>query len=147
MSEADLLNELKAIDFQITPSALEVIKNSHVQINDLLTGIKTSWKSKEKIITVKEAINLILDSREAGISREIALEIKAHEKFVPVPRHLRRTYTVLKRFEEPVTAGYVARITHRKKTTEEIYLNQLVKNGFVKKKKQKGRKATRYQIS
>ena len=147
MSEADLLNELKAIDFQITPSALEVIKNSHVQINDLLTGIKTSWKSKEKIITVKEAINLILDSREAGIAREIASEIKAHEKFVPVPRHLRRTYTVLKRFEEPVTAGYVARITHRKKTTEEIYLNQLVKNGFVKKKKQKGRKATRYQIS
>ena len=147
MSEADLLTELKALDFQITPSALEVIKNSHMQINDLLTGIKTSWKSKEKIITVKEAINLILDSRQAGISREIASEIKAHEKFIPVPRHLRRTYAVLKRFEEPVTAGYVARITHRKKATEEIYLNQLVKSGFVEKKKREGREAPRYQIS
>ena len=146
MSETDLLDKLKAMDFQITPSALEVIKNSHMQINDLLTGIETSWKSKEKIITVKEAINLILDSRQAGISREIASEIKAHEKFVPVPRHLRRTFTILKRFEEPVTAGYVARITHRKKTTEEIYLNQLVNKGLVKKERE-GKKATRYQIS
>jgi len=146
MSETDLLVKLKAMDFQITPSALEVIKNSHMQINDLLTGIKTSWKSKEKIITVKEAINLILDSRQAGISRAIASEIKAHEKFIPVPRHLRRTYAILKRFEEPVTAGYVARITHRKKTTEQIYLNQLVKSGFVKKERE-GKKATRYQIS
>ena len=145
MSETELLDKLKELDFQITPSALEVIKNSHMQINDLLTGIETSWKSKEKIITVKEAINLILDSRQAGISREIASEIKTHEKFVPIPRHLRRTYTILKRFEEPVTAGYVARISHRKKTTEEIYLNQLVRDGFVKKE-QEGRKAIRYQI-
>ena len=98
----DLLDKLKAKDFQITPSALEVIKNSHMQINDILTGIETSWKSKEKIITVKEAINLILDSRQAGITREITSEIKAHEKFVPVPRQLRRTYTDLKRFEKPV---------------------------------------------
>ncbi|UCG03092.1 MAG: hypothetical protein JSW11_03700 [Candidatus Heimdallarchaeota archaeon] len=146
MSETDLLDKLKAMDFQITPSALEVIKNSHMQINDILTGIETSWKSKEKIITVKEAINLILDSRQAGISREIALEIKTHEKFAPVPRQLRRTYTVLKRFEEPVTAGHIARITHRKKTTEEIYLNQLVKAGFAKKER-KGMKAIRYWIN
>ncbi|MFW9904626.1 MAG: hypothetical protein ACFFFH_09860 [Candidatus Thorarchaeota archaeon] len=144
MSETDLLDKLKAIDFQITPGALEVIKNSHMQINDLLTGIETSWKSKEKIITVKEAINLILDSRQAGISREIASEIKTHKKFVPVPRYLRRTYTILKRFEEPVTAGYVSRISHRKKTTEEIYLNQLAKDGFVKKKREEN-KTTRYQ--
>ena len=135
MSESDLLNKLKAIDFQITPSALEVIKNSHMQINDLLTGIERSWKSKEKVITVKEAINLILDSRHAGISREIASEIKAHEKFVPVPRRLRRTLTILRRFEKPVTAGYIARITHRKKATEEIYLNQLVAGGFAKKER------------
>ena len=145
MSETDLLDKLKAMDFQITPSALEVIKNSHLQINDLLTGIETSWKSKERLITVKEAINLILDSRQAGISREIVSEIKTHEKFIPVPRQLRRTYTILKRFENPVTAGHIARVTHRKKTTEEIYLNQLVKNGFAKKERE-GRKATRYQI-
>lgn len=145
MSETDLIDKLKAMDFQITPSALEVIKNSHLQINDLLTGIETSWKSKEKIITVKEAINFILDSRQAGISREIVSEIKAHEKFIPVPRQLRRTYTILKRFERPVTAGHIARITHRKKTTEEIYLNQLVKDGLVKKKRE-GRKAIRYWI-
>ncbi|MHA2203739.1 MAG: hypothetical protein ACW991_08625, partial [Candidatus Hodarchaeales archaeon] len=122
MSETDLIDKLKAMDFQITPSALEVIKNSHLQINDLLTGIETSWKSKEKIITVKEAINFILDSRQAGISREIISEIKTHEQFIPVSRQLRRTYTILKRFERPVTAGHIARITHRKKTTEEIYL-------------------------
>ncbi len=145
MSETDLLDKLKAIDFQITPSALEVIKNSHLQINDLLTGIETSWKSKEKLITVKEAINLILDSRQAGISREIVSEIKTHEKFIPIPRQLRRTYTILKRFENPVTAGHIARVTHRKKTTEKIYLNQLVKDGFVKKKRE-GRKAIRYWI-
>jgi len=145
MSETDLIDKLKAMDFQITPSALEVIKNSHMQINDLLTGIETSWKSKEKIITVKEAINLILDSRQAGITREIVSEIKAHEKFVPVPRQLRRTYTILKRFEEPVTAGHIARITHRKKTTEKIYLNRLVKDGFAKKER-KGRKAIHYWI-
>ena len=88
MSETDLLDKLKAMDFQITPSALEVIKNSHLQISDILNGIENSWKSKEKIITVKEAINLILDSRQAGISREIVSEIKAHEKFRPVPRQL-----------------------------------------------------------
>ncbi|MFX0014744.1 MAG: hypothetical protein ACFFB2_00910 [Promethearchaeota archaeon] len=133
MSESDLLNKLKAMDFQITPSALEVIKNSHIQVDDLLTGIKRSWKSKEKIITVKKAINLILDSRLAGISREITSEIKTHEKFVPVPRRLRRTYSVLKQSNQPVTAGYIAQKTHRKKTTEKIYLNQLVSTGFVTK--------------
>lgn len=146
MSESNLLDKLKAIDFQITPSALEVIKNSHMQINDLLTGIESSWKRKEKIITVKEAINLILSSKQAGITREIASEIKTHEKFVPVPRRLRRTYTILKRFDRPVTAGYIARITHRKKNTEEIYLNQLVKGGFVKKERTKGEKA-RYRVT
>ncbi len=146
MSESNLLDKLKAIDFQITPSALEVIKNSHMQINDLLTGIESSWKRKEKIITVKEAINLILSSKQAGITREIASEIKTHEKFVPVPRRLRRTHTILKRFDRPVTAGYIARITHRKKNTEEIYLNQLVKGGFVKKERTKGEKA-RYRVT
>ncbi|MFX0206555.1 MAG: hypothetical protein ACFFDT_11270 [Candidatus Hodarchaeota archaeon] len=146
MSESDLLDKLKAMDFQITPSALEVIKNSHIQIKDLLNGIEHSWKSEKKIITVKEAINLILDSRHAGISREIASEIKAHEKFIPISRRLRRTYTILKGFEKPVTAGHVARITHRKKTTEEIYLNQLVIDGFVKKER-KERKRTYYRIT
>jgi hypothetical protein len=141
MSESNLLDRLKAIDFQITPSALEVIKNSHLQVDDLLTGIKSSWKSNEKIITVKEAINLILNSKQAGIAREIASEIKTHEKFVPVPRRLRRTYTILKRFDRPVTAGYIARITHRKKNTEEIYLNQLVIGGFAIKERKKGQKA------
>lgn len=145
MAETDLLDKLKAKDFQITPSALEVIKNSHIQINDILTVIETSWKSKEKIITVKEAINLILDSGQGGISREITTEIKTHEKFVPVPRQLRRTYTILKRFEKPVTAGHIARITHRKKTTEGIYLNQLVKDGFAKKER-KGRKSVCYRV-
>ena len=146
MSESNLLDKLKAIDFQITPSALEVIKNSHVQINDLLTGIESSWKSKEKIITVKEAINLILSSKQAGIAREIASEIKTHEKFIPVPRRLRRTYTILKRFDRPVTAGYISRITHRKINTEEIYLNQLVIGGFVIKERTKSQKA-RYRVT
>ena len=141
MSESDFLDKLKAIDFQITPGALEVIKNSHVQINDLLTGIEISWKREEKIITVKEAINLILSSKHAEVSRAIVSEIKAHEKFIPVPRRLRRTYTILKRFDKPVTAGYVARITHRKKSTEEIYLNQLVITGFVRKERKAGKKA------
>ncbi|MFX1282507.1 MAG: hypothetical protein ACFFB5_02590 [Promethearchaeota archaeon] len=145
MSESDFLDKLKALDFQITPSALEVIKNSHMQINDLLTGIERSWKNDTKIITVKEAINLILDSRQAGISREIASEIKAHERFIPIPRRFRRTYSILRRFEKPVTAGHIARISHRKKITETIYLNQLVIDGFVKKE-EKGNKGIFYQI-
>ncbi|UCG90159.1 MAG: hypothetical protein JSU57_00090 [Candidatus Heimdallarchaeota archaeon] len=146
MSESELLDKLKAMDFQITPGALEVIKNSHMQISDLLTGIEHSWKSDQKIITVKEAINLILNSRQAGISREIVSEIKTHEKFVPIPRRLRRTYTILKRLEKPVTAGHIARITHRKKTTEQIYLNQLVIDGFVKKERT-GNKGIYYRIA
>ncbi|MHA2243550.1 MAG: hypothetical protein ACXADY_01140 [Candidatus Hodarchaeales archaeon] len=141
MSESNFLAKLKDLNFQITPGALEVIKNSHLQINDLLTGIESSWKSKEKIITVKEAIDLILSSKQAGITKEIVSEIKTHKKFVPVPRRLRRTYSILKRFDRPVTAGYISRITHRKKNTEEIYLNQLVIGGYVKKERMKGQKA------
>ncbi len=143
MSQNDLLDKLKTIDFQITPSALEVIKNSHVEINDLLTGIEHSWKNEEKLITVKEAINLILSSKHAEVSREITSEIKTRAKYVSVPRRIRRTYTILKRFQKPVTAGDIARITHRKKTTEKIYLNQLIIHGYVRKEQQ-GRTKPRY---
>ena len=146
MSESNFLAKLKALDFQITPGALEVIKNSHVPFGDLIADIQKFWEGEEKIITVKEAINLMVRSREdIAISREVVSEIKARKEYVPVPRQFRRTYTILKRFEQPVTAGYVARITHRKKSTEEIYLNQLVKLGFVTEI-QKDNEKKRYHI-
>ncbi len=146
MSESNFLAKLKALDFRITPGALEVMKNSHVPLGDLIADIQKFWEEEERIITVKKAINLMVRSqRDIAISREVVSEIKAREKYIPVPRQLRRTYTILKRFEKPVTAGYIARITHRKMTTEEIYLNQLVKLGFVTEI-QKGNEKKRYQI-
>lgn len=147
MSESNFLAKLKELNFQITPGALEVIKTSHMPFSDLIANIQDSWEGEERIITVKEAINLMVRSREdMVISREIATEIKARKEYVPIPRQFRRTYTILKRFDRPVTAGYISRITHRKKNTEEIYLNQLVIGGFAIKERTKGQKA-RYRVT
>jgi hypothetical protein len=122
------------MDYQITPSALEVIKNSHIPINDLIDSLEHSLKGKEKMITVKEAINLMFRShKDMAASRPVISELKARGKQISVPRRLLRTYSVLKRYRSAVTAGHIARITHRKKITEKIYLDQLVSQGYVEK--------------
>ncbi|UCE13806.1 MAG: hypothetical protein JSV04_01200 [Candidatus Heimdallarchaeota archaeon] len=140
MYESDLLDKLKATEYAFSPGALEVLKNSHIPIDDLLPAIKRFWKGEE--IKIKEAINIMLTTKQAGASKEIASEIKARRKYVDIPKRFRRTYSILKRFKDPVTAGHIARITHRKKGTEELYLNQLVKLGFVTKTKK-----ARYKIT
>jgi Fic family protein len=136
MSENELLRKLEANDFQVTPGALEVFKNSHISINDLVKDITLSWDTEERIITTKRAVKVMLNSQKFSVfSREIAQEIKSRAKqTIVVPRHLMRTYSIIKRFNNnTVNAGQIAQITHRKKATEKIYLEELVKKGFVKK--------------
>ncbi|MFX0084978.1 MAG: hypothetical protein ACFFAU_04825 [Candidatus Hodarchaeota archaeon] len=148
MSENDLLSKLKANNFQVTPGALEVFKNSHIPVNDLVNDIVLSWGDDEKIITTKKAIKVMLNSQKFSIfSKEIVSEIKERAAAtVVVPRHLMRTYAIMKRFgESSVTPGQIARISRRKKNTEKIYLEQLVKEGYVKKRI-KNSKALYYQI-
>jgi len=137
MAESELLSKLKANNFKVTPGAMEVLKNSHIPVNDLVNDIAISWGDEERIITTKKAIRVMLNSQKFSVfSKEITEEIKKKvEPVVVVPRHLMRTYAIMKRFgNTPVIPGRIAQITHRKKETEKIYLEELVKNGFIKKK-------------
>lgn len=136
MSEKDLLKKLEANDFQVTPGALEVLKNSHISVNELVNDITQSWTNEERIITTKRAVKIMLSSQKFSVfSREIVQEIKSRTKHsIVVPRHLMRTYAIMKRFSnKTVKAGQIAQITHRKKATEKIYLDELVQKGFAKK--------------
>jgi len=149
MAESELLSKLKANNFKVTPGAMEVFKNSHIPVNDLVNDIAISWGDEERIITTKKAIRVMLNSQKYSIfSKEITEEIKKKTKpVVVVPRHLMRTYAIMKRFgNTPVIPGYIAQITHRKKETEKIYLEELVKNGFIKKKLNEKRNQYSYQI-
>ncbi len=137
MSEKDLLKKLKANNFQVTPGALEVLKNCHIPVNELVNDITLSWAAEERVITTKSAVKIMLNSQKFSVfSREIVQEIKSRTKpSIVVPRHLMRTYAIMKRFSNnTVKAGQIAQITHRKKATEKIYLDELVKKGFAEKK-------------
>ena len=140
MYKNNLVAKLKATEYSFSPGALEVLKNSHIPIDDLLAAIEQFWKGEE--IKIREAINIMLTTKQAGVSKEIASEIKARREYLDIPKRFRRTYTVLKQFDQPVTAGYISRITHRKRVTEQLYLNHLVKLGFVTKNKK-----ARYKIT
>lgn len=136
MSEKDLLKKLEANNFQVTPGALEVFKNSHIPVNELVNDITLSWTTEERVITTKRAVKVMLNSQKFSVfSREIIQEIKSRTKqSIVVPRHLMRTYSIMKRFSnKTVKAGQIAQITHRKKATEKIYLEELVKQGFAQK--------------
>jgi hypothetical protein len=136
MSENDLLSKLKANNFQVTPGALEVLKNSHIPVDDLVNDISLSLGDDERIITTKKAIKVMLNSQKYSVfSKEVVSEIKSRTAItVVVPRHLMRTYAIMKRFgKSPVTPGQIASISHRKKATEKIYLEELAKEGYVKR--------------
>ncbi len=148
MSESNLFKELKQLKIQITPGAAEVLKNSNVPKAMILKEVKKKWIDKSDAITVKDAINLMLNSdKYIQLSRKVHKELK--EKVQPsiqVPRLLRRSFYTLKNFDNPVTAGQVAQRTHRKTSTERIYLNKLAAKGFVSKIQDKNSK-TLYSIS
>ena len=78
----------------------------------------------------------MLNSQKFSVfSKEVVSEIKSRTtSAVVVPRHLMRTYSILKRFGNThVTPGQIALISHRKKATEKIYHEELVREGYVKK--------------
>jgi len=140
MSDEYLLAQLEKINFEITPSALEIFKNSHIPTDDLINDILKNWTTEDRLITVKTAINILLRSRKVDvITREIASEIKEIITHVEVPRRLLRTFSILKRLNGPVQAGNIAQITHRKKETEKKYLEQLFKLNFINRKEKKGK--------
>ncbi|WP_455464167.1 hypothetical protein [Candidatus Hodarchaeum mangrovi] len=140
MSDEYLLTQLGKLNFEITPSALEIFKNSHIPTDDLIRDILKSGTTENRLITVKTAINILLTSRKVDvISREIALELKEKITYVEVPRRLNRTFLILKRLNDPVQAGNIAQITHRKKETEKKYLEQLFKLNYINKKEEKGK--------
>lgn len=140
MSDEYLLTQLGKLNFEITPSALEIFKNSHIPTDDLIRDILKSGTTENRLITVKTAINILLTSRKVDvISREIALELKEKITYVEVPRRLNRTFLILKRLNDPVQAGNIAQITHRKKETEKKYLEQLFKLNYINRKEEKGK--------
>ncbi|WP_455139707.1 hypothetical protein [Candidatus Hodarchaeum mangrovi] len=140
MSDEYLLTQLGKLNFEITPSALEIFKNSHIPTDDLIRDILKSGTTENRLITVKTAINILLTSRKVDvISREIALELKEKITYVEVPRRLNRTFLILKRLNDPVQAGNIAQITHRKKETEKKYLEQLFKLNYINRKEEEGK--------
>ncbi len=135
MSKPDLLSELEQLKIQITPGATEVLKNSNVPHAMLIEEIKRHWKKDSSALTVKDAIDLMLNSdKYVQMSQTVHKELKKRiEETSIVPRLLRKTYFTLKRFNTPVSAGQVSRITRRRKNTEKVYLNKLTNIGLVKK--------------
>lgn len=130
-----MLDKLKGIGFQVTPSALEVINGSRLPIEEIVTELSGSWKDSNKVLTVEKTITLVLMIKNR-IKESLPPPTAAKTSFIPeVPRLLRRTFFALKQFKGPVTAGYIVRKTHRKKSTETVYLNKLVTLGFITKEK------------
>ncbi|MHA1993074.1 MAG: hypothetical protein ACW97Z_00870 [Candidatus Hodarchaeales archaeon] len=135
MSKPDLSKELERLKIQITPSAAEVLMNSKVPHAMLVKEIKKRWEKDTSALTVKDAIDLMLNSdKYVKLSQTVHKELKEKvEETSTVPRLLRKTYFTLKKLSGPVTAGQVSRITRRKTNTEQVYLNRLTKLGLIKK--------------
>ncbi len=135
MSKPDLSKELERLKIQITPSAAEVLMNSKVPYAMLVKEIKKRWEKDTSALTVKDAIDLMLNSdKYVKLSQTVHEELKEKvEETSTVPRLLRKTYFTLKKLSGPVTAGQVSRITRRKTNTEKVYLNRLTKLGLIKK--------------
>ncbi|MFW9855243.1 MAG: hypothetical protein ACFFFG_09280 [Candidatus Thorarchaeota archaeon] len=128
-----MLSKLRALGFQITPSALEVINGSKIPVDEIVAELKSTWGEKEKVLTVEKTISLVLtikDRIKESLPSVTAIEA---DSLPEVPRLLRRTFLALKRYSGPVTAGYIARRTRRKKSTETIYLNKLAEEGLITK--------------
>ena len=142
MSAVEMIDKLKNIGFQVTPSAVEVINGSKVPIDEIVTELSGSWKDSDKILTVEKTINLVLTIKNR-IKESIPPPAATRATSIPeVPRLLRRTFFALKellRSQERVTAGHIVRKTHRRKSTETVYLNKLVELGIVKKIKHKNK--------
>ena len=142
MSKPDLVSTLEGLKIQITPGATEVLMNSKVPHSMLVKEIKKRWQEDHSALTVKDAIDLMLNSdKYIQLSQKVHQELKEKvEETSTVPRLLRRTYFTLKQFNTPVSAGQISRITHRKTSTERVYLNRLTKAGLVKKYSKKNKK-------
>ncbi len=135
MSKPDLLSELERLKIQITPGASEVLKNSKVPQAMLVKEIKKRWKQNSSALTVKDAINLMLNSdKYVQISKTVHKELKTLvDETSAVPRLLRKTFFALKKANTPATAGRISQITRRKTNTERVYLNKLTELGLIKK--------------
>ncbi|MCK4849014.1 MAG: hypothetical protein KAT16_08325 [Candidatus Heimdallarchaeota archaeon] len=137
MSRKNLLSQLESAKIQVTPGAIEILKNSNVPTSMLIKDLAKIWKGRTKPVTVKDAINLMLNSdKYVQISKQVHKELKTRKKdFIDVPRRYRHSFYTLKRFKEPVSAGQVAKITRRKTATERIYLDYLVSEGIIEKRR------------
>ena len=139
MSTKSLLSQLEAVNIKITPGAIEILKNSKIPANMVVKELNKKWKGRTKPITVKDAIDLMLNSNKyQQISKQLHKELKARGNgFISVPRRYRHSFYTLKQFQEPVSAGQVAKITKLKTNTERVYLNFLASEGIIKKIKGK----------
>ncbi len=142
MSTKSLLSQLEAVNLQITPGAIEILKNSKIPASMIIKDLTKKWKSRTKPITVKDAIDLMLNSdKYEQISKQLHKELKSRVNgFISVPRRYRHSFYTLKQFKEPVSAGQVAKITRRKTSTERVYLNFLASKGIIEKIKGKNDK-------
>ena len=148
MSNKKLLSQLESAKIQITPGAIEILNNSNIPTSMLYKDLNQIWKGRTKPISVKDAIDLMLNSdKYVQISKKVHKELKARQDaFIEVPRRYRQSFYTLKRFKKPVSAGQVAKVTRRKTATERVYLNFLVTEGIVKKIKNQNDKIL-YSIS
>ncbi|MHA2289014.1 MAG: hypothetical protein ACXABG_09525 [Promethearchaeota archaeon] len=147
MSKPDLSSELESLKIQITPGAAEVLMNSNVPHAMLIKEIRKRWENDTSTLTVKDAIDLMLNSdKYVKMSLTVHAELKEKiEETSTVPRLLRKTYFTLKQLTDPASAGEISRITRRKTNTERVYLNKLTKLGLIKKTIRKNNK-THYSI-
>jgi len=137
MPKKNLSGQLKNVKIQITPGAIEILNNSNVPTSMIIQDITKIWKDRTKPVTVKDAIDLMLNSdKYVQISKKVHKELKARQDdFIDVPRRYRHSFYTLKRLKKPASAGQVAKVTRRKSATERIYLDFLVSVGIIKKKK------------
>ncbi|MHA1227644.1 MAG: hypothetical protein ACTSPV_12935 [Candidatus Hodarchaeales archaeon] len=132
MSEDVFKEELEGTGLEITPSALEVFKNSYIAPNELIKALINIKNEKQKVITVRKAIDIILEINEHKYKeRRLISELKLKTELKKLPKPLQRTLKALIKLNRPSLPGDISRITHRRKKTEKRYLTMLSDLGFV----------------
>lgn len=145
----DLLVEaLKKNGFKITPSAHSILASAKLTPDVLVDNLKKNWNKfgskKDTEITVQRAVNILMEaSHWIKDSLEVKAEITARKKIrikTTLPKHLDKTLTLIKKSKKSVSAKQIATTTGRKEITERLYLDKLVKKGYLQRVKVKSGK-------
>ncbi|MHA1974798.1 MAG: hypothetical protein ACTSW1_17505 [Candidatus Hodarchaeales archaeon] len=134
MSKDTFKKELEKTGLNITPGALEVLKNSHISVTELKKTLTHIKRNKSKVITVRKAIDMILDIKESKYKElGIISELKHRSTVNNLSKPLQKTFYTLIRLGKASLPGHVSKITHRRKKTEKRYLSILSELGLVQR--------------